>query len=214
MDSPLTNSLPFSLYLISDRTQCSGRSLVEALVQACQAGVRGVQLREKDLTPADFLRLARDVRAALDPFHPALLINDRADVARAVEASGVHLPESGLPPAAARQCLRPGSLIGVSTHSVDSACRAQDAGADFITFGPVFFTPSKASYGPPLGLDALEQTVRTVRLPVFAIGGITPERARSCLDAGAHGVAVISAILAAPDIPGAVAAFRETMGKI
>lgn len=206
--------IPFSLYLISDRTQCGSRSLIDTLVQACQAGVRGVQLREKDLTPVELLRLARDVRASLAPFHPALLINDRADIARAAEASGVHLPESGLPPDAARQCLRPGALVGVSTHSLDSARRAQERGADFITFGPIFFTPSKAPYGPPLGLDALEQVVRAVWLPVYAIGGITPERARSCLNTGARGVAVISAVLAAPDIPSAVAAFKEAMGRL
>lgn len=204
----------FTLYLISDRKQCLPRSLTYTLAQACQAGVRGVQIREKDLTAGELFLLVCEVRDALDPYHPALLVNDRADIAAAAGIAGVHLPEAGLPPEAARQALDPGSLIGVSTHSVENAQKAEECGADFITFGPIFFTPSKAPYGEPLGLDALEQVTRTVRLPVFAIGGITPTRARQCIENGAHGVAVISAILAAPDIPAAVAEFEAAMGRL
>lgn len=204
----------FSLYVISDRKNCGGRSLTESLVDACHAGVRGVQLREKDLPSGDLLTLARAVRTALDPFDVSLLINDRADIARIVQARGVHLPEAGLPPDAVRICLSDDALVGVSTHSLESARRAEASGADFITFGPVYHTPSKAPYGPPLGLAALEQATEAVRVPVFAIGGITPERARACLEAGAYGVAVISAVLAAPDIPQAVADFKAALGRL
>ena len=206
--------IDFTLYLISDRTQCAPYTLTDALVQASRSGVRGIQIREKDLPSGDLLSLVCEIRDALEPYHPALLVNDRADIARAAGAAGVHLPEAGLPPDAARRCLEAGSLIGASTHSVDGAQTAEERGADFITFGPVFFTPSKAPYGEPLGLDALECVTRVLRIPVFAIGGITPDRARQCLDAGAHGVAVISAILAASDIPAAVNDFAEAMGRL
>lgn len=206
--------IDFTLYLISDRTQCAPHSLTDTLVQASRAGVRGIQIREKDLPPGDLFSLVREIRDALEPYHPALLVNDRADIARAADIAGVHLPETGLPPVVARQCLKAGSLVGASTHSVAGAQTAEERGADFITFGPVFFTPSKAPYGEPHGLDALEHVTRAVRLPVFAIGGITPDRARQCLNAGAHGVAVISAVLAASDVFAAVNGFEEAMGRL
>lgn len=206
--------IDFSLYLISDRTRCAPRSLHDTLEQACRAGVRGIQIREKDLSPREVYALVQEVQGALKAYDPVLLVNDRADIARATGIAGTHLPEAGLPPDAARRCLGPGSLIGVSTHGLAAAQAAEEQGADFITFGPVFHTPSKAPYGEPLGLAALDRICRTIRLPVFAIGGITPENARLCLDAGASGVAVISAILAAPDVQVAVSAFRASMRRI
>ena len=212
--SSFYNVIDFTLYLISDRTRCAPLTLTDALVQASRAGVRSIQIREKDLPSGDLLSLVCEIRDALEPHRPTLLVNDRADIARAAGVAGVHLPETGLPPDDARRCLETGSLIGASTHSVDGAQAAEEHGADFITFGPVFFTPSKTPYGEPLGLDTLKCAARKVRIPVFAIGGITPDRARQCLDAGAHGVAVISAILAAPDIPAAVNGFTEAMGRL
>ncbi|MBI4530041.1 MAG: thiamine phosphate synthase [Candidatus Latescibacteria bacterium] len=207
-------TVDFHLYLITDRHQCRDRPFTGVLREACQAGVKAVQLREKDLTPLATFRLAAELNMLLDGFETALLMNDRADIAMAVGARGVHLPEVGIPVEAARRCLSSGTLVGVSTHSRDGAIRAQEDGADFITFGPIFFTPSKAPYGEPLGLRALEEVAQDIRLPIFAIGGITPDRVKNCLTAGAWGVAVISAILAAEKIDVAVAAFREALGEL
>ncbi len=204
----------FRLYLISDRTQTAGRPLVAALQAAAHAGVRTVQLREKDLTPRELYALAGEVRTTLAPLGTRVLLNDRADIACAAELAGVHLTSTSLTPAAARGCLRAGSLIGVSTHTLVEARFAEASGADFITFGPVFFTLSKAAYGAPCGLEALREVCAAVRLPVFALGGITPEHVPACIDAGAHGVAAISALLNVPDIPAAVAAFANPLGGL
>lgn len=206
--------IDFRLYLITDRHQCAGRPLVEALRAACEAGVRAVQLREKDLSPREVFELAEEVQAVLRPGGARLFINDRADVARAAGAAGVHLPENGLPVGAARRALGPEGLVGVSTHDPDGARRAEDAGADFVAFGPVFFTPSKAVYGPPVGLGGLEAVARRVAIPVFAIGGVRPGRARPCLDAGARGVAVISAVLSAPEPGATVREFAKELGGL
>ena len=207
-------TVDFRLYLITDRHQCRDRPLTGVLREACRAGVKAVQLREKDLTPLATFQLASELKMLLDGFETALLINDRADIAMAVGARGVHLPEVGIPVEGARRCLPPGTLVGVSTHSRDGAKRVEGAGADFLTFGPIFFTPSKAQYGEPLGLRALEKVARDVHLPVFAMGGITPERVKDCLATGASGVAVISAILAAEKVDVAVEAFREALGEL
>jgi thiamine-phosphate pyrophosphorylase len=206
--------IDFRLYLITDRHQCAERPLLEVLRATREAGVRAVQLREKDLGPGEVFKLAEAVCAVLRPGGARLFLNDRADIARAVGAAGVHLPETGIPVGAARRALGPGGIVGVSTHDPDGARRAEEAGADFITFGPVFFTPSKAAYGQPLGLERLEAVARQVTLPVFAIGGVRPDRVGPCLDAGARGVAVISAILAAPDPGAAVRAFGEELGGL
>ncbi len=204
----------FRFYLIGDRTGCAGRSLASALGQACRAGVRAVQIREKDLTTRDLLALTREVQAELGSLQPVLMVNGNLEVAAACGAQGVHLPESGVPVREARKALPPGTLIGRSTHGTDSACAAEVEGADFVTFGPVYDTPSKAGYGPPQGLRALAEASGSVAIPVFALGGVTPGRTRACLEAGAYGVAAISAVLSQPDIPAAVKKFEKALGGL
>ena len=204
----------FRFYLIGDRTRCAGRSLASALYQACRAGVRAVQIREKDLNTPDLLALTREVQSELGSLRPVLMVNGNLEVAAACGAQGVHLPESGVPVREARKALPPGTLIGRSTHGTESARVAEAEGADFVTFGPVYDTPSKAGFGPPKGLRALAETAGTVTIPVFALGGVTPGRARSCLEAGAHGVAAISAVLSQPDIPVAVRMFEKALGGL
>ena len=204
----------FRLYLISDRTRCAGRSLALALRQACRAGVRAVQIREKDLETPELLALTRKVRRELDTLRPALFINGNPEVAVACGAQGVHLPEWSMSARTARDRLPAGTLIGRSTHSLKAALTAEAEGVDFITFGPVYDTPSKAAYGPPRGLQALSESVRAVTIPVFALGGVTPRRTKQCLEAGAHGVAAISAVLSQPDIPVAVGAFETELGSL
>jgi thiamine-phosphate pyrophosphorylase len=192
--------LDFRLYLITNRhVLTKERNLVEAVEQALQGGVRAVQLREKDLTAAELFRLARQLRAVTRRYRARLLINDRIDIALAVEADGVHLGAGSLPLADARHLLGPKKLIGYSAHRVEELSSAENSGADFATFSPVFHTPSKAAWGPPQGIERLRQACRASRMPVFALGGIRLEYLPEVLAAGAHGVAVISAILAAAD---------------
>jgi thiamine-phosphate pyrophosphorylase len=191
--------IDFRLYLVTDRHQTAGRPLLSVLDDAVQAGVRAVQLRERDLTARELLVLAQNIQQAWATQGVRLFINDRVDLAAAISASGVHLRDSSLPPTVAKKLMRPGQLLGVSVHSVEAARVAEDSGADFLVLGPIYDTPSKREFGAPLGLRILEATAAQARIPVFGIGGVSAERARAMRQAGAYGVAVISAILNARD---------------
>ena len=189
----------FRVYLVTDRQATRGRPL-PALVDACLgAGLRAVQLREKDLGGRALLDLARAIQPLTARYAGRLLFNDRVDVALAASADGVHLPGDGLPPDVTRGLIGPGCLIGVSTHSAVEGEAALQAGADFVVFGPVYDTPSKRLYGPPQGVAALAEVCRRVTIPVLAIGGVTPDRVPEIRAAGAAGVAVIRALLEADD---------------
>lgn len=201
------------LYLITDRHACGSRSLVDVVAAALRGGVRAVQLREKDLASRELLSLASDLRALTAQSGARLLINRRIDVMQAVGADGVHLPQDGLPPSVVRRLVGPDKLIGVSTHSVKDVQRASEAGANFVTFGPVYDTPSKRAYGPPVGLAALEAVCRRSSLPVFAIGGIDSSRIAPVMAAGAHGVAMISAIISQRDVSAAVLACNGVLQR-
>ena len=189
----------FRLYVVTDRHEAAGRDLEEIVAAAAQGGVGAIQLREKDLSARDLYALGARLQATLAPYRVPLLINDRLDVALALDAAGVHLAGHSLPTAVARRVLGPSKLLGVSTHSVEEARCAAEDGADFIVFGPVFTTPSKVIYGPPQGLQHLAAVVRAVRIPVMAIGGIDHTNLPQVVQAGAYGVAMIRAVLAAPD---------------
>jgi thiamine-phosphate pyrophosphorylase len=192
--------IDFNLYLITDRHQVpAGHTLAEVIEASLDAGLKAVQLREKDLSDSELLPLATELRKLTSSYNAKLLINDRVDVAMAVKADGVHLGGHSESTDIIRQKIGPEMLIGVSTHSAEEIHRAAGQGADFVTFGPVYATPSKAIYGPPQGLRSLRAACSNSPLPVFALGGITPERAAECRQAGASGVALISAIIAAPD---------------
>ena len=189
-----------SLYLVTDRHQTNGRPLVPLIEQAVAGGLRVVQLRERDLDAPALLTLARDVQVAIKSSKALLLINDRVDVALACGAAGVHLRSDSLPVGVARKLLGAARIIGVSTHSVDEAVRAEAEGADFVVVGPIYDTPSKREYGAPLGVQSLEEAARRCRIPVLAIGGITPARLPEVKRAGASGAAVVSSILSASSI--------------
>lgn len=207
----MPNPIDFTLYLITDRHQVpAGRTLAETVEAALEGGVRAVQLREKDLASTELLPLALELRTLTRRFKARLLINDRIDVAQSVEADGVHLGGHSLPVAAARKLLGPDKLIGVSTHSPAEIAAAATGGADFVTFGPVFATPSKAAYGPPQGLEALQAACTHSTLPVFALGGIKPGHLPGLWTGSLHGIAVISAIIAATDPRAAARSFRLT----
>jgi thiamine-phosphate pyrophosphorylase len=196
---PGKSPVDFTLYLITDRHQVEGGDLCAAVEGALRGGVRAVQLREKDLSSAELYDLACRLRQCTDHFGAKLFINDRLDIAQAVGADGVHLGERSLPVTRVRALAGDHMLLGVSCHSRESALAAAAGGADFITFSPVYFTPSKAMYGEPQGIDRLAEVCRLSRLPVFALGGISRDRVGDVRACGAHGVSLISAILAAAD---------------
>lgn len=191
------NAVDFDLYLVTDRNQTAGRDLLWILEQALDGGVKAIQLREKDLSGRDLFSLAERSHKLCQAYDAALFINDRVDVAMAVHAAGVQLSTASLPVVTARALLGPQKIIGVSTHSLQEAKEAEQAGADFVLFGPIYFTPSKAAYGAPQGLPALKTIVANISLPVYAIGGIKPENIDSTKKLGVRGVALISAIVSA-----------------
>ena len=201
--------LDFRLYFVTDRKQTNGRPLVDVVHAALDGGVRAVQLREKDLEGGELYHLALTLRDLTSRYQAQLLINDRIDVALAVEADGIHLGQTSFPVPTARQLLGPGKLIGVSTHSQEEIDAAREA--DFLLFGPVYFTPSKAVYGEPQGIDRLRKAVAHSPVPVIAIGGIKNAQITEVLAAGAHGIGVITAISTAPD---PAQAARELLTKL
>lgn len=202
--------IDFNLYLITDRSIVPDNYILGAVEEALRGGVRSVQLREKDLRIRELLDLAYRIRDLTKRYGARLFINDRVDVAVAVGADGVHLGRKSIPPSAARKVSN-NLIIGVSTHSVDEAIEAEKDGADFITLGPVFYTPSKAGYGEPVGLETLKRVCSSVSLPVFAIGGIKSDTIKEVLESGAKGVAVISAILGADNIKDAAEKFLRCL---
>jgi thiamine-phosphate pyrophosphorylase len=209
----LVHQLGFSLYLVTDRSAPLATSLQDAVESCLAAGLKAVQLREKDMAVRDLLGLAHTLRDSTRRHGAKLLITDRADVALAVGADGVQRAGTSLPVSALRAISPPGFLIGASVHAVDEARAAESAGADFLLFGPVYDTPSKRQYGPPQGLAALGQVSSAVSAPVFGVGGVTPERVAEVMRTGAAGVAVIGAILAAERPADAVKAFLDALGR-
>ncbi len=193
--------IDFNLYLITDRKLFSSSdAMLEAVEQALRGGVKAVQLREKELGTRELLALAYSMRALTARYDAKLFINDRADIAIAVKADGVHLGRTGIPVYAARKASEGRLMVGVSTHSLQEAQQAEADGADFITLGPVYETPSKMQYGKPIGIHLLNEATKNCRIPVFAIGGIKIGRVEEVLEQGSSGAALISAILTAEDI--------------
>lgn len=187
--------------------------LPDAVRLALQGGVRSIQLREKDLPIRELLALAQEIRKLTREFGAKLFLNDRVDVAVAVEADGVHLGHQSMPPEAVRTIVGRRMLIGVSTHNREEAISAEKNGADFITFGPIFPTPSKMKYGAPVGAAAIAELKKRVQLPVFGLGGIKTENIREVLKTGADGIAMISAIFAAKDIRKTAIEIKEAINS-
>ena len=189
----------FDLYLITDRKLTQGRNLCAVVEQALDGGVRAIQLREKDLGGKELFELADKISALCRRYNAQFFINDRIDVALAVDAAGVQLSSTSIPIEEARALLGPDKNIGVSTHSIEEAKDAERCRADFVLFGPVYFTPSKAGFGEPQGLATLKKIVENLSLPVYAIGGIKPGNIPEVKRTGVRGVALISAIIGAAD---------------
>ncbi|MEK6699907.1 MAG: thiamine phosphate synthase [Nitrospirota bacterium] len=204
--------IDFNIYLITDR-HATTLGLPEAVRLALKGGVRAVQLREKDLPVRELLSLARELRGITREFGAKLFINDRVDVAVAVDADGVHLGGQSMPASAVRKIVGSNMLIGVSAHNMNEAKEAEAGGADFITFGPLFPTPSKIKYGSPVGVESLIDVKKQVNLPIFGLGGINGGNTGLILDSGADGIAMISAILSADDIQRAAELMNRRIGE-
>ncbi len=200
------------LYVVTDRHQVGEGQFPDILSPIISHGGIMLQLREKDLSTCALLQLAQRVQCQTAWHQVPLLINDRIDLAMVVGAAGVHLRSSSLPVQQARKCLGPDKIIGVSVHSVEEARFCEDAGANFVVLGPIYDTPSKRSFGRPLGLQAVKDANANCRIPVYAIGGITAARLEAVKHAGAYGVAVISAIFCSENPSQTVKYFTTHLG--
>jgi len=203
----------FKLYLITDRTQTAGRELPAVVADALAGGVRLVQLREKDLPARRQFELALQLRSITSAHNARLLINDRIDIALAVGADGVHVGADSLPVAEVRRLLGMKLLIGYSAHSVKEALQAERDGADFVTFGPVYQTPSKLKYGDPVGVSQLAAAVSALAIPVFALGGVKMSTVEEVMSSGCHGAAMISGIVSATYPQNAASLLLEKINK-
>ena len=182
---------PLELYFITDRKALGPEKLLPQIAAAARAGVNVIQIREKDLPTRDLVELTRDALETALETGTRIIVNDSLDVALGTSASGVHLGRESLPLREARRIAPSGFLIGASCHSLEEALGAETEGADYILLGPIYSTPSKVRFGPPLGLEKLRQAAGCVRIPVLALGGLSVERARECRAAGAAGIAAI-----------------------
>jgi thiamine-phosphate pyrophosphorylase len=200
-----------SLYIILDPSVCPARPLVEVLTVAAEAGAPLFQYRNKTASMKEAYGEALALRQAAAKAGVLFIVNDRCDLALAVDADGVHLGQGDLPLDLARRVMGPDKLIGISTHNLDQVRDASAGKPDYVGFGPIFTPGSKQDHDPVVGLEGLRAMRRLTSLPVFAIGGIQIDQAGEVMRAGANGVAVVSAILKAPDISYAVNAFLAQM---
>jgi thiamine-phosphate pyrophosphorylase len=212
MNEARPNSLS-GLYIILDPSICPARSLVEVLTSAAEAGASLFQYRNKTASMKEAYVEALALRQTAAKAGVLFIVNDRCDLALAVDADGVHLGQGDLPLDLARKVMGPDKLIGISTHNPDQVREATAWKPDYLGFGPIFKPGSKQDHDPVVGLEGLRVIRRLTSLPVFAIGGIQIEQSGEVMRAGANGVAIISAILKAPDISHAVNAFLAKMSE-
>lgn len=210
----MSREIDFKLYLITDRKLFTNHySLFSAVDEALKAGIKAVQLREKDLPTRELLHMAYGMRDLTTRYGAKLFINDRLDIAMCVNADGVHLGQSSIPAYAVRKVVGDKMMLGVSTHNLQEASEAEKEGADFITFGPIYQTPSKMKYGEPVGLESLIEVKEKISIPIFGIGGIKIDNAKDVIGAGAYGIAVISGILGSSDIKNMTEIYLRTIGE-
>jgi thiamine-phosphate diphosphorylase len=210
--APKPFQFPAALYPIIDTLGDANRSYLDLAYAIVAAGVPLVQLRVKAKPTRDFIDLAQAVKEMCDARGTLLIVNDRVDIAKLVDAGGVHVGQDDVPAQAARAVLGPGKIIGVSTHNLEQAERAAREGvADYIGCGPIFATASKADAEPVLGVDGLRRVRQRVGLPIVGIGGIGIAAARSVLLAGADAVAMISEIVRSQDVTAQVRAILASL---
>lgn len=199
------------LYFVTDRGLCGEKSLTDVVLQAIRGGAVCVQLREKGVPTRHFVEEARRIKALMAPFRVPLIINDRVDVALAVEADGVHVGQDDMPYEIARKLMGPAAIIGISVETWEDVERAEGLDVDYLGVSPVFATPTKTDTKEPWGLEGLGRIKAFSRHPLVAIGGINPSNAEAVVRAGADSVAVVSAICAVSD---PFAASQELTGII
>lgn len=198
----------YSIYLVTDDGCLQGRALIDCVREALEGGVTLVQYRAKTASSAEMYAEALQLKALCDSFNVPLIINDRLDIAMAVGAAGVHLGQDDLPCAAARKLLGEDYIIGVSAHNLAEAKAALQSGADYLGCGAVFGTATKADV-KKLGTEGLAAICKAKGLPVVGIGGVTADNYREVRAAGADGAAIVSGILAQPDIRATVRAIAK-----
>ncbi len=211
--TPPPSSALNGLYVILDPEVARGRALLDILKQAAEGGARLFQYRDKTSSMLAAYRQAVLLHQAARDAGATFLVNDRCDLALAVDADGVHLGQRDLPVQTARALMGAGKLIGISTHTDAQVSAATQAGADYLGFGPIFPPGSKRDHDPVVGVDGLRRIRRLTGLPVFAIGGIAPDHVPSIVEAGADGVAVISAIMHAADVTATTRAFVSLLSS-
>ena len=186
-----------NLYLVTDRSLSIGRDLEWIVEEAVKGGVSIVQLREKEASTREFLLLAQNLKKILQPFRVPLIINDRADIALAVDADGLHIGQSDLPYHIARKLLGPEKIIGISVESMRDVIECNKYDVDYIAISPVFATPTKTNTIIEFGIEGTKEAMTITRHPVVAIGGINLSNAKEIIDTGVNGIAVVSAIMSA-----------------
>ena len=191
--------IDYSLYLVTDRGLARGRSMLNIVKDAAGGGVTCVQLREKECSTLEFIEQALSIKEFLTTRGIPLIINDRLDVAQAVNADGVHLGQTDMPLDIAKAIVGDTMIIGISAESLEDAIEAEKGGADYLGVSPIYATPTKTDTAPPLGLDGLRQIRAAVKIPLVGIGGLNKDNSAEVIRNGADGVAVVSAIVAADD---------------
>lgn len=204
MTAPLDRPSLSGLYVILDPSVCSAQSLADVFRQTAGAGVALFQYRNKTASMKEAYAEALPLRKIAAELGVTFIVNDRCDLALAVEADGVHLGQTDLPYADARKVMGPDKIIGLSTHNAEQVKEAEQLKPDYIGFGPIFKPASKQDHDPVVGIEGLRQIRALTSLPVFAIGGIQLDQVGHVMRAGADGIAVISAVLNAPDVTKAV----------
>ena len=206
-------AVDYRLYLVTDSGLSRGRSTGLIVAAALRGGVTVVQYREKAGSTRDMVAEAREIRLRCADAGVPFIVNDRLDIALAVDADGVHVGQEDLPAATARQLIGPGRILGVSAGSIGEAQRAEADGADYLGASPVFDTPTKPDAPPAVGLEGLRRMAAAVRIPVVGIGGMNAGNAAAIISAGAAGVAVVSAIVSAEDVEAAARAIRRVVDR-
>ena len=187
--------IDFKVYAITNRRSCAPTPLVNVVSELLDAGVTAIQLREKDLNDTKLIELAQPIAKLCRNYEAKLFINTNTHIALEVGASGIHLPANAESVETVKARTGDNLYVGCSVHSLEAAQKRAAEGADFVTYSPIYPTTSKPGYGPAVGIEGLTEIVKTVKLPVFALGGITPTRVSECLAAGAFGVAVMSGVM-------------------
>lgn len=200
------------LYAIMDPARLGGRSLSDVCQALIEGGATLIQYRDKRSPAREIYENGLRIAGRVRPAGGIFIVNDRADVARAVQADGVHVGQDDLPVELARGAVGPGRWVGYSTHDLAQVREADSSSADYVAFGPVFQTTSKENPDPVVGLEGVRAARQTTGKPLVAIGGITLENARSVIEAGADAVAVIQDLLSAPDIAARAREFLKTLG--